>query len=144
MTHESYLDPQHPAFPDDFLTDAYRSGPPPDDLADVDESFVFDFSEYEEPDDENQRWTTWYDVEPLSRGPEPRPGWVVTSRGAIDTELGILKTGKEADVFLVERADPLEPEQGVVMAAKRYRSTEHRSLPAVGGVHRGPQHEALA
>ena len=107
MTHESYLDPQHPSFPDDFLTDAYRSGPPPDDLADVDESFVFDFSEYEEPDDENQRWTTWYDVEPLSRGPEPRPDWVVTSRGAIDTELGILKTGKEADVFLVERADPL-------------------------------------
>ena len=49
-------------------------------------------------------------VEPLSRGPEPRPDWVVTSQGAIDTELGILKTGKEADVFLLERADPLAPE----------------------------------
>ena len=53
---------------------------------------------------------------------------MVTSRGAIDTELGILKTGKEADVFLLERADPLEPERGVVMAAKRYRSTEHRTF----------------
>lgn len=128
MTHESHLDPQHPSFPDDFLTQAYRSGPPPDDLADVDETFVFDFAEYDEPDDENQRWTTWYDVEPLARGPEPRPDWVVTSRGAIDTDLGILKTGKEADVFLLERADPLEPDRGVVMAAKRYRSTEHRTF----------------
>lgn len=128
MTHESHLDPHHPSFPDDFLTDAYRSGPPPDDLTDVDGSFVFDFTQYDEPDDDNQRWTTWYDVEPLSRGPEPRPDWVVTSRGAIDTELGILKTGKEADVFLLERADPLEPERGVVMAAKRYRGAEHRTF----------------
>ncbi len=53
---------------------------------------------------------------------------MVTSQGAIDTELGILKTGKEADVFLLERADPLEPERGVVMAAKRYRAPEHRTF----------------
>ncbi|MBC9732245.1 serine protein kinase RIO [Nocardioides marmotae] len=77
---------------------------------------------------EGQRWTTWYDVEPLARGPEPRPDWVVTSRGAVDTDLGILKTGKEADVFLLERADPLLPDQAVVLAAKRYRSTEHRTF----------------
>ena len=75
-----------------------------------------------------QRWSTWLSVEPLSRGPEPRPDWVVTSQGAIDTELGILKTGKEADVFLVERADPADPDAGVVMAAKRYRSSEHRTF----------------
>jgi len=100
----------------------------PDPLDGIDSSFVFDFASYDDPDDDRQRWTTWYDVEPLSRGPEPRPDWVVTSRGAIDTELGILKTGKEADVFLVERADPLEPDRGVVMAAKRYRSTEHRTF----------------
>ncbi|MBS44883.1 MAG: serine/threonine protein kinase [Nocardioides sp.] len=62
------------------------------------------------------------------RGPEPRPDWVVTSAGAVDTELGILKTGKEADVFLVERADPHHPDGGVVMAAKRYRAPEHRSF----------------
>jgi RIO kinase 1 len=93
----------------------------------VDDSFVLDFVVYDDPG-ENQRWTTWHDVEPLSRGPEPRPEWVVTSRGALDTELGILKTGKEADVFLVERADPLEPDRGVVMAAKRYRGIEHRTF----------------
>ena len=32
----------------------------------------------------------------------------MTSQGAVDTELGILKTGKEADVHLVERADPFD------------------------------------
>jgi RIO kinase 1 len=53
---------------------------------------------------------------------------VVTSQGAIDTELGILKTGKEADVFLLERADPAAPGRGVVMAAKRYRGTDHRNF----------------
>ena len=52
----------------------------------------------------------------------------MTSRGAVDTDLGVLKTGKEADVFLLERADPHEPDRGVVMAAKRYRSTEHRTF----------------
>ena len=53
---------------------------------------------------------------------------MVTSQGAVDTELGILKTGKEADVFLLERADPHDPDGGVVMAAKRYRGTEHRNF----------------
>ena len=99
-----------------------------DELDGIDASFVTDFDTYDDPDKHGQRWTTWFDVEPLSRGPEPRPDWVVTSRGAIDTELGILKTGKEADVFLLERADPHEPEGGVVMAAKRYRSTDHRTF----------------
>lgn len=98
-----------------------------DPLEGIDDDFVFDFRTYDEVGP-GQRWTTWYDVEPLARGPEPRPGWVVTSRGAVDTELGILKTGKEADVFLLERADPQEPERGVVMAAKRYRSTDHRTF----------------
>jgi RIO kinase 1 len=93
----------------------------------IDPSFVFDFTAYDDLDD-GQRWSTWLEVEPLCRGPEPRPDWVVTSQGAIDTELGILKTGKEADVFLVERADPHAPDDGVVMAAKRYRTPEHRSF----------------
>ncbi|HEX7739917.1 MAG TPA: RIO1 family regulatory kinase/ATPase [Marmoricola sp.] len=75
-----------------------------------------------------QRWSTWTTVEPLCRGPEPRPHWVVTSAGAIDTELGVLKTGKEADVHLVERADPHLRDQQVVMAAKRYRDTDHRTF----------------
>jgi RIO kinase 1 len=93
----------------------------------LDPRFVFDFVAYDDLGD-GQRWSTWLDVEPLSRGPEPRPDWVVTSQGAIDTDLGILKTGKEADVFLLERADPHDPAQAVVMAAKRYRSTDHRTF----------------
>jgi RIO kinase 1 len=92
----------------------------------TDPAFVFDFRAYDEPLADQQRWTTWLDVEPLCRGPEPRPDWVVTDQAAVDTELGILKTGKEADVFLVERAVDGGP--GVVMAAKRYRSAEHRSF----------------
>ena len=105
-----------------------RTHPTPRSLDGIDSSFVFDFQTYDEPDDTSQRWSTWLSVEPLCRGPEPRPDWVVTSQGAIDTELGILKTGKEADVFLVERADPLDPEGAVVMAAKRYRGNDHRNF----------------
>ena len=77
---------------------------------------------------DDQRFSTWLTVEPLCRGPEPRPDWVVTSQAALDTELGVLKTGKEADVFLLERAVPGDPGQQVVMAAKRYRGEEHRSF----------------
>jgi RIO kinase 1 len=96
-------------------------------LGEIDPAFVFDFRAYDDPDDTDQRWSTWHSVEPLCRGPEPRPDWVVTSQAAIDTELGILKTGKEADVFLLERAVPDE-DASVVMAAKRYRGEEHRTF----------------
>lgn len=84
-----------------------------------------------EPGD-GQRWSTWPAVTPSERGPEPRPSWVVTSAGAIDTELGVLKTGKEADVFLLERAVPDNPSQSTLLAAKRYRSTEHRTFHRSG------------
>ncbi len=93
-----------------------------------DPGFVLDFTAYDDLEDPGQRWSTWLAVEPLCRGPEPRPDWLVTSQGAVDTDLGILKTGKEADVFLLERADPREPERAVVMAAKRYRGEQHRSF----------------
>jgi RIO kinase 1 len=93
----------------------------------LDPRFVFDFHASDDPD-HGQRFTTWLSVEPLCRGPEPRPRWVVTSQAALDTELGILKTGKEADVFLLERAVPGDPSQAVVMAAKRYRDEDHRSF----------------
>ncbi|MFJ9097807.1 serine protein kinase RIO [Streptomyces sp. NPDC102405] len=128
MSHDDLSQhPQYPAFPDAFSTGADRYVPPSRDLGDIDDRFVFDFRSYDDLAD-GQRWSTWLSVEPLSRGPEPLPDWVVTSQGAIDTELGVLKTGKEADVHLVERADPLDPAGGVVMAAKRYRSPEHRSF----------------
>lgn len=90
-------------------------------------SFSFEFELVADPG-EGQRWSTWDEVERGSRGPEPRPHWVVTERAAVDTELGILKTGKEADVFLIERAVPGRPDRAVVMAAKRYRTEEHRSF----------------
>ena len=101
---------------------------------DLDPSFVFDFTAYDDLDDDTQRWSTWLSVEPLCRGPEPRPDWVVTSQAAVDTELGILKTGKEADAFLLERAVPGSEDlddpvgQSVVMVAKRYRGEDHRTF----------------
>jgi RIO kinase 1 len=115
--------------PTDSFTWQHTSAPehPADRNGDLDPTFVFDFRSYDDPED-GQRFTTWLDVEPLSRGPEPRPDWVVTSQAAVDTELGVLKTGKEADVFLLERAVPEDPTQQVVMAAKRYRGEEHRSF----------------
>jgi len=98
-------------------------------LSELNPTFVFDFQTYDDLGD-GQRWSTWLDVEPLSRGPEPRPDWVVTSQAAIDTELGVLKTGKEADAFLLERAVDGSDAVGesVVMVAKRYRSSEHRTF----------------
>lgn len=68
------------------------------------------------------RWSTWGEA---VHGPKPRPSWVVTELAAFDRELGVLKTGKEADVHLVERAVP-GTDRSVVLAAKRYRGSEHR------------------
>ena len=101
-----------------------------------DARFTCDFVAYEDLDD-GRRWTTWLDVDPLCRGPEPRPDWVVTSQGAVDTDLGVLKTGKEADVVLLERADPHDPALQVVMAAKRYRAPEHRTFHRSAGYTEG-------
>lgn len=53
------------------------------------------------------------------RGPEPVPGWVPTDPDLIDEDLGVMKTGKEADVFLVRRGE-------TYVAAKRYRDGDHR------------------
>jgi RIO kinase 1 len=59
---------------------------------------------------------------------------VVTSQAAIDTDLGVLKSGKEADAFLLERAVPGCEDRddtvglACVMVAKRYRGEEHRSF----------------
>ncbi|QSB03879.1 serine protein kinase RIO [Natronoglycomyces albus] len=72
---------------------------------------------------EGDRWSIWDQSEPLEKGPEPRPSWLVTELAAVDYELGVLKTGKEADVFLIQRAVPGEP--GCLLASKRYRSAHH-------------------
>ncbi|TIC80867.1 RIO1 family regulatory kinase/ATPase [Nocardioides sp. GY 10127] len=96
---------------------------------DLDPSFVFDFHASDEVGD-GQRFSTWLSVEPTCRGPQPRPEWLVTSQAAVDTDLGVLKTGKEADAFLLERAVPGSDALGesVVMVAKRYRDSDHRSF----------------
>ncbi len=101
----------------------------------VDPAFVCDFRAYDDPDPGSQRWSTWHEVEPLCRGPEPRPGWVVTDRAAVDTELGVLKSGKEADVFLLERA--VEGGASAVMAVKRYRTSDHRNFHRNAGYTEG-------
>ncbi|HTZ43968.1 MAG TPA: RIO1 family regulatory kinase/ATPase, partial [Jatrophihabitans sp.] len=92
-----------------------------------DPATAFAFQYLEDPG-EGQRWSTWNSVVKGARGPEPRPSWVITSDAAVDTELGVLKTGKEADVFLIERAVPGDPDQTALLAAKRYRSPEHRNF----------------
>ena len=74
---------------------------------------------------EGDRWSTWDQSIPTERGPLPYPDWLVTELAAVDTELGILKTGKEADVFLVRRGVPAT-DRSCLLAAKRYRSAEHR------------------
>ncbi|MDQ2811844.1 MAG: RIO-like kinase [Actinomycetota bacterium] len=74
---------------------------------------------------EGDRWSTWDQSVPTERGPKPYPDWLVTELAAVDTELGIVKTGKEADVFLIRRAVP-QTDRSCLLAAKRYRSAEHR------------------
>jgi RIO kinase 1 len=72
---------------------------------------------------EGGTWSTWDGAD--ERGPRPYPGWLVTELAAVDSELGVLKTGKEADVFLLERTLPATG-RTCLLAAKRYRGGDHR------------------
>ncbi len=75
---------------------------------------------------EGERWSSW---DGALHGPQPRPGWVITALGAVEADLGVLKTGKEADVHVVRRWVPAgdgEPVPEALMAAKRFRSHERR------------------
>jgi len=81
------------------------------------------------------RWSTWGEGE---LGPEPRPEWLVVSDGAVDSRLGVVKTGKEADVHLVERWVPAADGPGAhdagaasvscLLAEKIYRGNDHRNF----------------
>jgi len=97
-------------FDDDDLTFQKRGGPGP--------------QLKEDPDlpDTGDGWSTW---DGALHGPVPRPEWVRTEHAAVDTELGMLKTGKEADVYLVRRELP-DTDKVSVLAAKRYRDGDHR------------------
>jgi RIO kinase 1 len=111
---------------DEPVTFRRRGGPAPVDLdgragADIDGPPTGD------------RWSTWTGA---MHGPRPRPPWVITDHAAVDTELGVLKTGKEADVHLLERAVP-DDDRRVLLAAKRYRSAEHRMFHRDAGYTEG-------
>jgi RIO kinase 1 len=71
---------------------------------------------------------------PTERDPKPHPAWLVTELAAVDTELGIVKTGKEADVFLIRRAIP-HTDRACLLAAK----VRTPSGPVAGG-HRAGGH----
>lgn len=71
------------------------------------------------------RWSVWADSPPSARGPRPYPDWLVTEAAAVDTDLGLLKTGKEADVSLLRRGVP-DTDRWCLLARKQYRSTQHR------------------
>lgn len=83
------------------------------------------------PDDAGDT-TAWSTYRHATRGPEPVPAWVVTDPRAVDADLGVVKTGKEAEVALVRRAvpdDAADPDGGAracFLAVKRYRPAEHR------------------
>ena len=78
----------------------------------------------EDPDmpETGDNWSSWGAA---FHGPEPRPDWVRTEHAAVDDELGMLKTGKEADVYLVRRHVPATGASSM-LAAKRYRDGDHR------------------
>lgn len=84
------------------------------------------------PGDDFQAWqrpvrVSWDDDEPdpeattytaATPGPQPVPSWVITEDAARQREVGLLKTGKEADVHVVERR---LGDRRNLLAAKRYR-----------------------
>ena len=74
---------------------------------------------------EGARWSTW-DSRSRPSGPESHPDWLVTDLAAVDTELGIRKIGKEADVFLLRRGEPAG--RSCLLAARQYRTAEHRMV----------------
>jgi RIO kinase 1 len=81
----------------------------------------------DDPSTDEPSWSTYRDA---GHGPTPTPAWVVTDPRAVDTDHGVMKTGKEADVSLLERRVPdgIAPDgaRATLMAVKRYRSAEHR------------------
>jgi RIO kinase 1 len=91
------------------LTGEYRDG-------------IFAFDTTPDGPPEGERWSSW---DGAQHGPNPRPDWVITDLGAVDEDLGILKSGKEADVHVVRRWVPGR-ETAVHMAAKRFRDSDHR------------------
>ena len=74
-------------------------------------------------DDEPDEEASTYQSVGTQHGPSPIPNWVITEDRARQSQLGLLKTGKEADVYLVERS---LDDRTNLLAAKRYRQFEDR------------------
>lgn len=97
----------------------------------------FSFDSLPDAPPEGERWSSW---DGATHGPKPRPDWVITALGAVESDLGILKTGKEADVHVVRRWVPdgtTTPELDTFLAAKRYRTHEHRMFHRDAGYQEG-------
>jgi len=97
----------------------------------------FSFDSLPDAPPEGERWSSW---DGATHGPKPRPDWVITALAAVEADLGVLKTGKEADVHIVRRWLPDgtdSPAQDVLMAAKRYRTSERRLFHRDAGYHEG-------
>ena len=93
-----------------------------DDFTDFPPNPTLRANDVEADTDDEPNWSTYPDA---THGPSPAPDWVITSPNAIDTDLGVMKTGKEADVSLLRREH-----DGFValMALKQYRSAQHRTF----------------
>ncbi|MGB8859076.1 MAG: RIO1 family regulatory kinase/ATPase [Ilumatobacteraceae bacterium] len=120
-----------------FDDDDYSPSPThtsPDDLADTDVD-----DDHDEP-----CWSSYPDA---VHGPEPTPDWVITSPGAVDTDLGVMKTGKEADVSLLRREFG---SHATLLAVKQYRDAKHRMFHRDAGylegrrVRRSRENRAMA
>jgi RIO kinase 1 len=88
---------------------------------------------------EGDSWSTW---DGAQHGPTPRPAWVITDLGAVDEDLGILQSGKEADIHVVRRWLPRRnmkdtDDNAVYMAAKRFRDSDHRMFHRDAGYREG-------
>jgi RIO kinase 1 len=79
-----------------------------------------------DPVAEADPYTTLSSYPRAQHGPDPVPGWVIADPNARDRDEGVLKTGKEADVHLVERRAP--DGTACLLAVKRYRSSHHRQF----------------
>jgi RIO kinase 1 len=101
------------------------------------ENTEFSFDSLPDAPPEGERWSSW---DGATHGPKPRPDWVITDLGAVEADLGVLKTGKEADVHVVRRWVPEgtdTPARDTFMAAKRYRTSERRMFHRDAGYQEG-------
>jgi RIO kinase 1 len=97
----------------------------------------FAFDSLPDAPPEGERWSSW---DGATHGPQPRPDWVITALGAVEADLGVLKTGKEADVHILRRWIPdgtTTPAFDSFLAAKRYRTGEHRMFHRDAGYQEG-------